>query len=619
MSGIAGIYYFNQQDSKSLEHELIPMFKAMSLGQIDDQATFINTKYFAFGVCNSNNVHSGQFYENDDWVVSFNGRLTNRKELIKRAGFPNRDSNTSEARIIAYLIDKYLNETVEILQGIFAYAVWDKKHKQLYICTDRHGYEFIYYFQDNNRFVFASEIKPILKYLNRRIKIDIDGICDIYNFNTVLNNRTPYKNIKLLPHAAACQLFKDSLSINQYWDYPIDVDHCKDHYDKILDDAKYSIQSSVQNTVNGFDNLGIMLSGGLDSRLLAAVASQHSPNIKAFTFQFGESVDKDCNIAEQIAKSLGIEFQFIQLPPSDFIKNIEKCLIDTDGQWGFFDLLPKITAISKLYPGIALINGFLMDTLFKSGWAFFPNKGFEKIGIEHFVNRYSVMGDYLVDKVFNPDFAQLLKLKKREMINENIHDLPQNKPLEVSLKFYCLNRARKSHNLVFKAFKRYINIILPGADYALTDFAFRLPYELRSNSDFYRHLICTWFPDIGAIEWDSTGKPVNRGMKSKKQKMTDLIFKMKYSAQRLTKGRLDFLNAKHSFNKKFRTDKAFRTSVQDILCDNKSLNRGFYNRDRLSRLIKEQLNGKDYSVVFKSLLSVELLHRIFIDEPFNSN
>ncbi len=47
MSGIAGIYYFNKQDSKSLEHELIPMFKTMSFGQIDDQATFINAKYFA--------------------------------------------------------------------------------------------------------------------------------------------------------------------------------------------------------------------------------------------------------------------------------------------------------------------------------------------------------------------------------------------------------------------------------------------------------------------------------------------------------------------------------------------------------------------------------------------
>jgi len=619
MSGIAGIYYFNQQDSKSLEYELITMFKVMSPGQLDDLSTFINQKNIAFGVCNSNNVNSGQFYENDDWAVSFNGRLTNKNELIKLNDFLINDSNTSEARIIAYLFDKYLNETVEILQGIFAYAVWDKKREQLYICTDRHGYEFIYYFQDNNRFVFASEIKPILKYLNRRIGADIDGICDIYNFNTVFNNRTPYKNIKLLPHAAACQVFKDTLTINQYWDYPIDLDYLKNSYDKILDDAKNTIQSAVQSALNGFDNLGIMLSGGLDSRLLAAVAAQHSTNMKAFTFQFGESIDKDCNIAEQIAKNLGLEFQFIQLPPSDFIKNIEKCLIDTDGQWGFFDLLPKISAISKLYPGIALINGFLMDTLFKSGWAFFPNKGFEKIGIEHFVNRYSVMGDYLVDKVFNPDFAQLLKLKKRERINENIHALPQNKPLEVSLKFYCLNRARKSHNLVFKAFKRYMDIILPGADYALTDFAFSLPYELRSNSDFYRHLICTWFPGIGAIKWDSTGKPVNRGMKSKNAKITDLIFKMKYSAQRLTNGRLNFLNAKHSFNKRFRNDKIFRASVQDILYDNKSLNRGFYNRDRLSRLIKEQLNGKDYSVVFKSLLSVELLHRIFIDEPFKSN
>ena len=619
MSGIAGIYYFNQQDSKSLEHELIPMFKAMSPGQIDDQATFIKAKYFAFGVCNSNNIHSGQFYENDDWVVSFNGRLTNSDELIKRAGFPNCDSNTSESRIIAYLFDKYLNETVEILQGIFAYAVWDKKHKQLYICTDRHGYEFIYYFQDNNRFVFASEIKPILKYLNRRIGVNIDGICDIYNFNTVFNNRTPYKNIKLLPHAAACQVYKNTLTINQYWDYPIDLDYLKNPYDKILDDAKNTIQPAVQRALNGFGNLGIMLSGGLDSRLLAAVAAQHSTNMKAFAFQHGESIDKDCDIAEQIANNLGIEFQFIQLPSSEFIQNIERCLMDTDGQWGFFDSLPKIIAISKLYPGIALINGFLMDTLFKSGWAFFPNKGFEKVDIEQFVNRYSVMGDYLVDKIFNSDFAQLLKLKKRERINEDIHAMPQDKPLEVSLRFYCLNRARKSHNLVFKAFKRYIDIILPGADYALTDFAFSLPYELRSNSDFYRHLICTWFPGIGAIKWDSTGKPINRGMKSKNTKITDLIFKMKYSTQRLTNGRLDFLNAKYSFNKRFRNDKIFRASVQDILYDNKSLNRGFYNCDRLSKLIKEQLNGKDYSVVFKSLLSVELLHRIFIDEPFKSN
>ncbi len=187
------------------------------------------------------------------------------------------------------------------------------------------------------------------------------------------------------------------------------------------------------------------------------------------------------------------------------------------------------------------------------------------------------------------------------------------KPEETSFSFYCRNRGRRYHYVVSKAFRNFTNFIMPGTDYHLIDFATRLPYALRSNSCFYREIIAEWFPGVAAIPWDKTGRPLMDVDRINTKKYRVYEKKMKYFLQRATHGMIDLQNPRDSFNKRFRQDKRFREEVLEILFDKDSLERGYYDRIRLERLVREQLQGRDYSRLFSLLMRTEMLHRLMVN------
>lgn len=608
MSGIAGCFYYCPQQSVLLERKILEMLTCMNAGGQQDTGLYSDNENIAFGFSNSNLINTASLCENDDYAVCFNGRLTNHKNLL----LGDEGSGKSTAKLIIKLFEEKKEQITSLLEGIFSCIILEKRKKLFWILTDRCGYEFVYYYFDNQRFIFATEIKPILRILDCPPEVDMDGICNIYTFNTVFNTGTPFKNIKLMPHAAVCSVSIERVNINQYWDYPIDIEqHYKDE-ETLLSESRQLIQKAVDNASCGYDNIGVMLSGGLDSRLLASVAAENIKNIKAFTFNFGENKSLDNYVAKMIASQLNMEFCCLSLKSNHQVNEIEKCILDTDGHWAFYDQLSYIREIGKKHPGIALISGFLLDTLFKSGWAFFPGKfnGNFQNALE---KRYCSIGDYLVDKLFVKEFADHIKEFKSKSVQETIGDLPCEKPAEVSLKFYCINRGRRGHNLAFKAFRKYLSVILPGTDYNLMDFAFKLSYGLRSNPEFYLKLICQWFPEIAQIPWDRTGKPLTDGIISKNPKKDQYFYKFKYYIQRLTRGKLDFLNAESGFNWRFRNDKKFQETMKEILFDQRTSSRGFFNQRRMDTLVKEHLAGKDYAAAFKAVISVEMLYRKFID------
>jgi hypothetical protein len=259
-----------------------------------------------------------------------------------------------------------------------------------------------------------------------------------------------------------------------------------------------------------------------------------------------------------------------------------------------------------------------MDTLFKSSWAFFPDSQRQRLPSKFFEKTYALFPDYVACNVFSSDFFEILKKQRKSTIKETNVNLPLDNPTEVSMRFYFLNRARRAHMNFIKGLQRHVRFILPGPCYDLVDFAFRLPYQVRSNTAFYRKLIRTWFPEIGAVPWDRTGKPLDRGTKRGHPSFNKLLFKGKYALQRATRGRIDLLNSPISFNRRFRTNKNFRGQILDILYDPRTLSRGFFERKGVERLVERELSGRDHANLFKSMISVEMLYRKFIDDSGKS-
>jgi hypothetical protein len=103
------------------------------------------------------------------------------------------------------------------------------------------------------------------------------------------------------------------------------------------------------------------------------------------------------------------------------------------------------------------------------------------------------------------------------------------------------------------------------------------------------------------------------GLHEKNKKYENLLFKTKYYSQRLSRGKVDLLNKNGSFNKMLRRNKEFMDQVKSILLDPKSVSRGYFKRENVELLIRDQMVGRDLSFAFKALISVEMMHRAMID------
>jgi asparagine synthase (glutamine-hydrolysing) len=234
--------------------------------------------------------HQPMISANHQFVLSYNGEVYNFRELrieLERLGHHFYSQTDSEVVLNAWV--EWGEDCVHRFNGMFAFSVWDKKKKILYLVRDRYGIKPLYYAQWGNTFLFGSEQKAILEHPAAKKEIDNKALLEYFTFQNIFTNRTLLKNVKLLQPAsiAKIQYGKDtSLQIQQYWDYhfeepksPKDSREYHEELDRLL------LQAVSRQLVTDVE-LGSYLSGGMDSGTLTALASKELPYIKTFTCGF---------------------------------------------------------------------------------------------------------------------------------------------------------------------------------------------------------------------------------------------------------------------------------------------------------------------------------------------
>jgi asparagine synthase (glutamine-hydrolysing) len=605
---MVGCFYLNPQNSTQKSRKITEALAFRKTSKKIITGYYTNNRNLTIGYTKDDRSRHVSIVEDYDYTVCVLGTIDIiNGQIVGR----NRSGNTI-AEIVLEELHKNKQNTFSRIEGIYTCIVFNKKENKLKIFTDRCGLELTYYYLDKSKFIFSTELHSILKLISVPIETNIDSICDIFAFSTILNNKTLISGINILPHAAEVTLTEQGIKLGEYWNFPVSYefqDNQKDNEEFITESIRI-IDNAVKKTTFGYEDIGIMLTGGLDSRLLGAVANQYAENINAYCF--GDRSSRDSILGARIAKRLNFQAHIQEAIQSDPLDDIVNCINDTDGQWGFFELLPFIRRLGEENPRIALINGYLMDTYFKSSWAIFPHKFSGDIA-EDLQRQYSTTGNYIFERFFSRDFYQQIIQSKKKSIYESISDMPDDSPVETSIRFYILNRGRRNHNLAFKAYRKYIDVILPGSDYDLMEYAFGLPYSLRSTPQFYINIICQWFPEIARIPWDRTGKPLTDGLVAKNKRIVKIQNLLKYVVQRATKGRLDYANPKSSFNWRFRFDKDFQQSIKAILFDRRTVSRGFFDQTGIESLVKIHMAGKDYASTIQSIITIEMFHRLYVD------
>ena len=274
-------------------------------------------------------------YDNTkELVIVFNGEIYNFQEIRKELGAEYAFSTKSDTEVILAGYKKWGENVVTRLSGIFAFAIWDKRTKELFCARDHAGIKPFYYFWDGERFVFASEIKAILEH-------DIPRTVHIGAFNHYMRALyvpeplTMIQNIYKLPPRSTLTLKGKNLAVAKYHDVlqeskPLSYEETKD---MLREKVIYAVGRQLVSDVP----VGVYLSGGIDSSVVLFSMTQFSKDIETFSvgFELGEGEEKekfnqDFELAKQTAEYFGATHNPLLISARNVCESFEEAVAQCD-------------------------------------------------------------------------------------------------------------------------------------------------------------------------------------------------------------------------------------------------------------------------------------------------
>jgi asparagine synthase (glutamine-hydrolysing) len=244
--------------------------------------------------------HQPLYNEDKSIVTVLNGEIYNYIELKEQYLKGHRFTTTSDTEVLVHLYEEFGIDMVKLLNGMFAFALWDSRKKVLFVVRDRLGIKPLYYQYKNGALVFASEMKPLLVHDHNK-EIDVAALYDFINLMYIPAPRTMFRDIRKLEAGCYLQLQGEQLSIRRYWDLQANINYTRTEEETIaeLDEL---FNDSIRLQLRSDVPIGTFLSGGLDSSAVVACESRVSNHtVNTFSVGFEGATVNELPFARQIA------------------------------------------------------------------------------------------------------------------------------------------------------------------------------------------------------------------------------------------------------------------------------------------------------------------------------
>ncbi len=256
-----------------------------------------------------NNGEQPFFNQDRSIAVVMNGEIYNFREL--RQNLEKRGhlfKTQSDTEILPYLYEEYGARMVEKLNGMFAFALWDARRRQLFMARDRFGEKPLYYGVFNNKLIFGSELKAIVAHPDVEIKLDFQALRQYLSFDYVPAPFSIYQNIYKLPAAHSLLLVDGEIKIERYWNLSFKKRAPMPSIEEAAEELRELLADATEIRMISDVPLGVLLSGGVDSSSIAAFAQKFSSKpIKTFSIGFEEASFDESRYARKVAAHLGTE------------------------------------------------------------------------------------------------------------------------------------------------------------------------------------------------------------------------------------------------------------------------------------------------------------------------
>ncbi len=346
MCGIAGIIAKRAEGKEWMKY-LHDATNALKMRGPDAQNYFSHDN-IAFGHCRlsiidlSDAANQPMTDEQKRYTIIYNGEIFNFKLLKKDLEQRGISFNTnSDTEILLKLYDLYGKEMLQMLNGFFAFAIYDHQQKNVFIARDRFGVKPMFYYEDENVFVFASEMKALLQFPIKK-EMDTTSLYQFLQLNYIPAPHTIFKSIKKILPGNSIFITNEKIITEQWYQIPYSsetISTCG--YDEAQKKLFDLLSNAVQLRLISDVPLGSFLSGGVDSSIISGLASLHTNQLKTFSIGYiDDPFFDETDYARLVAKHFKTEHTVFSLSRSDLYESLGDVLNYLDEPFADSSALP---------------------------------------------------------------------------------------------------------------------------------------------------------------------------------------------------------------------------------------------------------------------------------------
>jgi asparagine synthase (glutamine-hydrolysing) len=502
MCGIVGIF---NTDRKPVSRHVLKKMSDMIIHRGPDNDGFWFDTYVGFGhrrlsIIDLSPLGNQPMISDDGrYVIVYNGEVYNYQNLqieLKTLGYKFYSKTDTEVVLKSYM--EWGAKAVEKFNGMFAFAIWDNMEKKLFIARDRYGIKPLYYYQEGNIFLFASEIKAFTEHPNFNVRVNTNALNEYFSFQNIFSDLTLFNGVKLLPGGYYAYIeIGSTVKKSLYWDFNFKEDSKIISENVVQEELIYLFRQAVNRQLVSDVEIGAYLSGGMDSGLISFIAAESLKNIKSFTCGFDLSSANGLELsfderakAEYLSNLLKTEHYQVVLKAGDMERIMDKLV------WHIEDL-----RVGQSYPNYyvsRLASKFVKVVLSGTGgdeiFAGYPWRYYRAVvndDFEHYSNKYykywqRLIPDSMKSKFFLPEFYNQFEwdyskdIFKRVLSKDCKDNYTPEEYINHSLYFECKTFL---HGLLMVDDKlsmaNSLEARIPFLDNDLVDFAMKIPVKLK--------------------------------------------------------------------------------------------------------------------------------------------
>lgn len=549
MCGIAGFFDFNLESVQANEQLLNQAISQLNLRGPDVQKSEMISAQVGFAharlsIIDTSDVANQPMHDYEkNYSIVFNGEIFNYKELrdllIKDKNEQFKTNGDTE--VILKMYYHYGENCLQYFNGFFAFAIYNKKKNEIFIARDRMGIKPLIYTLQNNCLYFASEMKAIMAF---GIKKDIDFVSlqQYFQFNYIPQPHSIFKEVNKLKPGHFLIVKADATVVEKcYYKIPASKNYSSITYEAAQLELKKLLNESVERRMVADVPLGSYLSGGIDSSIIATLATRLKPDLNTFSIGFKDNPYFDeTEYANLVAKKINSNHTVFSLSNNDLYENLDSILDYIDEPFADSSAIPvyilskktreKVTVslsgdgADEMFGGYnkhqaeyQLMQNSMLNNVVKVGlplWKVLPKSRHSKVGnivrqLERFAEGAKLKADerYWRWCSFTPETypKHLIKndlsqtqgeynSRKANVLSHFTGQKDINETLLADMNLVLVNDMLTKVDSMSMA--NSLEVRVPFLDHELVDFAFQLPGHYKVNKNGRKIILKDAFRDV---------------------------------------------------------------------------------------------------------------------------